>query len=170
MRHEPYVRSNANNKANARRPIRFGLLLLSTLSILGGLATSAIAQRGRGSAGSDNLSGTSWRLVKFQDNEGTIVVPDNDRAKYTISFGSNGMATVRVDCNRGSGSWKLKASGQLQFGSMSISRAKCAAGSLHGRIVREGVVINGYVIKDGHLFLSSLEETGSYELEPLRSR
>jgi heat shock protein HslJ len=123
------------------------------------------------SSTSDDLSGTSWRLVKFQDTEGTMLVPASDRSKYTIAFGANGRATVRVDCNRGSGGWKYKGPNQIQFGSMSVTRAKCGPGSLHDRIVKDGAVVRNYVIKDGHLFLSLLEDAGTYELEPLaRSR
>jgi para-nitrobenzyl esterase len=120
--------------------------------------------------GSKDLDGTSWQLVKFQASDGTTLVPE-DRSKYTITFGANGRTTVRVDCNRGSGTWKYKGPNQLSFGAMSMTRAKCSPDSLHDRIVREEGVIRNYVIKDGRLFLSLLEEGGTYELEPLaRSR
>jgi para-nitrobenzyl esterase len=76
-----------------------------------------------------------------------------------------------VDCNRGTGGWKYKGPNQIQFLSMDMTRGKCGPGSLHDRIVRDGAVIRNYVIKDGRLFLSLLEEAGTYELEPLsRSR
>ena len=147
--------------------IRNTMLLMLILSIVAGPVTTGLGQPDS----SDNLSGTSWQLVKFQSSDGTMLVPAGDRSKYTIAFGANGRATVRVDCNRGSGGWKYKGPNQIQFGSMSVTRAKCGPGSLHDRIVREGGVIRNYVIKDGHLFLSLLEDAGTYELEPLaRSR
>jgi len=141
--------------------IRTTILLMLTLSIGAGPVT------GYNSSTSGDLDGTSWQLVKFEGSEGTILVPASDRYKYTIAFGANGRATVRVDCNRGSGGWKYKGPNQIQFGSVSMTRAKCAPGSLHDRIVREGGVIRNYVIKDGRLFLSLLEDAGTYELEPL---
>ena len=147
--------------------IRTTMLLMLSLSIVAGLVTTGLAEPGYSSSTSDDLSGTSWQLVKFQDRDGTMEVPAGDRSKYTIAFGGNGRATVRVDCNRGSGGWKYKGPNQIQFGSMSVSRAKCGPGSLHDRIVRDGAVIRNYVIKDGHLFLSLLEDAGTYELEPL---
>jgi para-nitrobenzyl esterase len=142
------------------------MLLILTLSIVAP-PTTRLAQPGYSSSTSDDLSGTSWQLVKFQDSDGTMVVGAGDRSKYTIAFGANGRATVRVDCNRGSGGWKYKGPNQIQFGSMSVTRAKCGPGSLHDRIVRDGAVVRNYVIKDGHLFLSLLEDAGTYELEPL---
>ena len=51
-----------------------------------------------------------------------------------------------------------------------MTRAKCGPGSLHDRIVRDGAVIRNYVIKDGHLFLSLLEDAGTYELRKIRER
>ena len=151
-------------KSNTIRTI---LLLMLTWSIVAGPLKTSFAQPGYSSSTSDDLSGTSWQLVKFQDGDGTIVLPAGVRSKYTIAFGANGRATVRVDCNRGSGGWKYKGPNQIQFGSMPMTRAKCGPGSLHDRIVRDGAVIRNYVIKDGHLFLSLLEDAGTYELEPL---
>jgi para-nitrobenzyl esterase len=115
---------------------------------------------------SSGLENSSWQLVKFQGGDDTTLVPD-DKSKYTITFGSNGRATVRVDCNRGGSSWKQRGTSELQFGSWSMTRAKCPAGSLHDRIVRDGAAVRSYVIKDGHLFLSGMAAGGYYELEPL---
>ena len=142
--------------------IRATLLLMVALLIVGERAKTGLAQRTSG-----DLDGTSWQLVKFQGSDGSTLVPD-DRSKYTITFGSNGYATVRVDCNRGGGSWKYKGPNQIQFGAMSVSRAKCGPASLHDRIVREGAAIRNYQIKDGRLFLSLMEEGGTYELEPFK--
>ena len=78
--------------------IRTTMLLILTLSIAGPVT-------GYNSSPSGDLDGTSWQLVKFEGSEGTMLVPASDRSKYTIAFGANGRATVRVDCNRGSGGW-----------------------------------------------------------------
>ncbi len=90
-----------------------------------------------------------------------------DGSKYTITFGSDGRVSARVDFNRGSSTWKSGRPNELQFGSWSMTRAKCSAGSLHDRIVREGAAVRSYHIKNGHLFLGGMAAGGSYELEPL---
>lgn len=113
------------------------------------------------------LSGTSWKLVKLQAGDETTSIPD-DGSKYTIAFGRNGRVTTRVDCNRGSSSWKAIGGNKLQFGSWSMTRAKCSSGSLHDRIVTEGAAVNSYSLKDGRLFLSGMAAGGYYELEPLK--
>lgn len=52
-----------------------------------------------------DLNGTSWQLVKFQGSDDSTITPD-DKTKYTVAFGSDHRVTVRIDCNRGNGSWK----------------------------------------------------------------
>lgn len=116
----------------------------------------------------DELAGTSWKLVKLQTGDETTHVPD-DGSKYTITFGSNGRVTTRVDCNRASSTWKSPRAGELQFGSWSRGSAKCGPGSLHDKIVTEGANPRSYSIKDGHLFLSGMAAGGYYELEPMKN-
>lgn len=127
------------------------------------------ASGGQKSGGANPLSGTTWQLVKFQGPDERIFTPD-DKSKYTITFGSNGRVTARVDCNSARSTWRATGSGQLQFGSWSRTSAKCGSGSLHDQIVREGAAVRNFSIKDGHLFLSGMEAGGYYELEPAPRR
>ena len=136
-------------------------MMLALASV--GIIAAAITAGGQRSG--SPLSGTSWRLVKFQGPDETTVVPE-DKSKYTINCGSNGRVTARVDCNRASSTWRANTKGELQFGSWSRTSAKCGPGSLHDRIVNDGANVRSFAIKDGHLFLSG--GGGYYELEPLR--
>jgi para-nitrobenzyl esterase len=121
---------------------------------------------GQNSSGTNVLAGTSWKLVRLQAGDETTLVP-GDGSKYTITFGSDGRVVARVDCNRGSSTWKSSRANELHFGSWSMTRAKCPPGSLHDRIVTGGANVRSYSIKDGHLFLSGMPGGGYYELEPL---
>ena len=109
-----------------------------------------------------------WPAVRAREHE-TVVVP-GDGSKYTITFGSNGRVTTRVDCNRGSSTWRQSGPNGLQFGSWNMTRAKCGPGSLHDQIVREGAAVRTFSIKNGHLFLSGMSAGGYYELEPLTTQ
>jgi para-nitrobenzyl esterase len=146
--------------------IRLMLALLAIASTFAITSSEHALARGQKSSGASELTGTSWQLVNLQGADGTTQVP-GDRSKYTITFGRDGRVSVRVDCNRGGSTWKSPSAGQLQFGSWSMTRAKCPPGSLHDQIVTEGASVRSYVIKDGHLFLSGMASGGSYELEPL---
>jgi para-nitrobenzyl esterase len=74
---------------------------------------------------------------------------------------------VRIDCNRGRGTWKSSGPNQLQFGPLALTRAKCPPESLHDRIVKDWGAVRSYLIKDGHLFLSLMADGGTYEYEPM---
>ena len=141
--------------------IRALLLTLAVVAIASATATSEPSASG--------LAGTSWQLVKFQGGDETMLVPHGG-SKYTIRFGSDGRVAVRVDCNRGGSTWSSSGASDLHFGSWSMTRAKCAPGSLHDRIVRDGAAVRSYAIKDGHLLLSGMAAGGFYELEPLRAQ
>ena len=110
------------------------------------------------------LAGTSWQLVKFQSSSDKTLVPD-DKAKYTIDFGADGKVNLRIDCNRGGGTWESSGSNQLEFGPLALTRAMCPPGPLNDRIPKDWQDVRSYTIKNGHLFLS-LIGGGTYEFEP----
>jgi heat shock protein HslJ len=146
------------------------LLALASVAITLASITSALTFAvGQKTSAGNPLTGTSWQLVKFQGPDERTFAPD-DRSKYTIKFGSDGRVMVRVDCNRGSSTWRVTAKGELQFGSWSRTSAKCPPGSLHDQIVTEGAAVQNFAIKDGHLFLSGMEAGGYYELESIPAK
>ena len=112
------------------------------------------------------LNGTSWQLVRFTGGDGARLVPD-DGMKYTLQFGSDGHVAVRLDCNRGSGSWQEPSAGMLELGPMAMTRAACPPGSMHDQIVRQWPYVRSYVIRDGHLFLALMADGGIYEFTAL---
>lgn len=113
----------------------------------------------------ETLAGTSWRLVKFQGGDDTVLEPD-DKSKYTLAFNADGSFSARIDCNRGRGSWKSAGKGQLEFGPMALTRAMCPPGSLHDRIVKQLPHVRSYVIKGGNLHLALMADGGIYQFEP----
>ena len=117
---------------------------------------------------SAGLGGTSWRLVQFEGGDGTTLKPD-DRAKYTIAFGTDGRLDARLDCNRGTSTWKSSAPSHLELGTLALTRAKCPPESLHDQMVKQWPYVRSYVMKDGHLFVSLMADGGIYEFEPLKT-
>jgi para-nitrobenzyl esterase len=114
----------------------------------------------------ETLAGTSWQLVRFQGGDGKVLTPD-DRSKYTLAFNADGRVAARLDCNRGTGSWKSAGQGQLELGPMAVTRAMCAPGSIDHKISKRLFYVRSYVMKDGRLFLSMTADGGVFELEPL---
>src|SRR5690606_3781263 len=111
------------------------------------------------------LSGTSWRLVRFEGGDGKVLAP-TDRSRYTLAFGSDGAASLRIDCNRGTATWSSPERQSLRFGPLKLTRAMCAPGSLHDHIVKQWPYVRTYVFRDGHLFLALMADGGIYEFEP----
>jgi heat shock protein HslJ len=118
------------------------------------------------------LGGTQWQLLSIQsmdDAQGTTRIADPKR--YTLSLDKDGRAALRLDCNRGSGSYQMEAaeasSGSLRFGAIATTRAMCAPGSLDMRVGRDLGFVRGYVLKDGKLYLSLQADGGIYEWAPL---
>lgn len=117
-------------------------------------------------SGEVRLIGTTWRLVKFQGGDDRTLTPD-DPAKYTIAFAAGGRIAVRVDCNRGRGTWKATPEGGLELGPLALTRARCPEASLHDQIVKQWPFVRSFVIADGHLVLSLMADGGTYEFAPV---
>lgn len=146
------------------RGIRSVLLLLPLL-----IASQSLSAQVPPRAGlQTGLGGTAWQLVKFQGGDGATVYPDV-RAKYTISFGTDGRVSARLDCNRGNGTWTSEGANHLEYGPLSVTRLACAPPSLYNRIVRHWPYFRSYVMRNGHLFLSLMADGGIYEFEPMNA-
>ena len=133
--------------------------------LLTGFVCADHARAARQSVVSD-LAGTSWQLVKFEGSDDTTLTPE-DTMKYTIAFGSDGTVSVRIDCNRGHGTWKSGGPNQLEFGPLALTRAMCPPAPLNDRLAKGWQYVRSYLLKDGHLFVSLMADAGKYEFEPI---
>ncbi len=129
------------------------------------LASSSASAQAPPPTTAPNLSGTSWQLVKFQGGDERTLTPD-DKTKYTLQFNADGRVAARIDCNRGTATWKASGS-QLQLGPLALTRAACVSPVLHDRIAKDWEYVRSYIVKDGHLFLSLMADAGIYEFEPM---
>jgi len=71
-------------------------------SLIGGLLLAALPAVAI--AGGYELAGTSWQLLAIQsmdDAQGTTRV--HEPGRFTLEFGRDGRAALRLDCNRGNG-------------------------------------------------------------------
>ncbi len=112
------------------------------------------------------LAGTDWQLVRFQSGDGRTFTPD-DRAKYTFGFRTGGVLNMRIDCNRGTGSWRSPEPQRLEIGPLAVTRALCPPGSLFDQIAKEVGNVRTFTMKDGRLYLSLVANGGTMELEPI---
>jgi heat shock protein HslJ len=119
------------------------------------------------------LAGTTWQLVAMQsmdDAQGTT--RPADPAAYTLHFGTDGRAALRVDCNRAMGPWQATPSadghsGSLRFGPLAGTRAMCPPGSLAPRLMQQLPFVRSYLLRDGQLHLSLMADGGILSWAPL---
>jgi heat shock protein HslJ/membrane-bound inhibitor of C-type lysozyme len=116
------------------------------------------------SSHAQDLNGTSWRLAQFQGADGKVQAPD-DKTKYAIEFGSEGRVSARIDCNRGTGTWKSSGPDQLRFGPLALTRAMCPPGYFNEHLGADLDLVRSYAIKNRHLFLYLMDNAGVYEFE-----
>ena len=156
--------------SNTNHDIRHAAVVTLAVALAIGCAPAVqTPPQGAAAAAPKGLGGTSWQLVQFQGGDDTILKPD-DKSKYTLAFGTDGRVNARIDCNRGSGTWKSADGVRLELGPLALTRAMCPPESLHDRIVKDWAFVRSYIIKDGHLFLSLMADGGIYEYEPVVSR
>jgi heat shock protein HslJ len=103
----------------------------------------------------------------MSDEVGTLR-PD-DPSLYTMSFAPDGGLSLRLDCNRGTGTWSAAPSsptgGGLEFGPVAATRALCPPSSLDERITADLEFVRSYVIRDDRLYLSLMADGGIYVWE-----
>jgi heat shock protein HslJ len=129
-------------------------------------------QKATTSSSGNPLAGTGWRLVEFQSmDDATGTVRPDDPSLYTMRLNSDGTVTMRLNCNRASGTWSAEpsgngASGRFEFGPLAGTRALCPPPSLDESIVAQARFIRSYLLKDGRLYLSLMADGGIYAWEP----
>jgi uncharacterized protein len=123
-----------------------------------------------------SLAGSTWELVSIQsmdDAQGTLKIAPPQR--YTLNFGTDGRAAFRIDCNRGTATWKAtpsaeSSSGALEFGPLATTKMMCPPGSHDQKVMRDLTYVRSYLLKDGKLYLSLMADGGIYEFIEVKTQ
>ncbi len=146
---------------------------MRTVSILAAALAVTAAGAGCGSeAAADPLTGTTWQLVGIESmapgEEPSSTI--EDPSEYTVTFGDDGKAGFRIDCNRGNSTWKTKSSasdsGSLTFGPIALTRMMCPQPSMDAKVAAALGRVRGYSISDGNLHLSLEADSGVMHWQP----
>jgi heat shock protein HslJ len=105
------------------------------------------------------LTDTVWSWQETQMKDGARIVPEAP-GSYTLEFRPGGMATIRADCNRGSGSYLLNG-GALSFGAIALTRSMCAPGSRDAEFLTELGAVSGQLFRGNDLVLTLKADSGS---------
>jgi len=122
-----------------------------------------------GNASAQPLTGT-WRFVEFESSSDEIgTIRPDDPGKYTMTLEAGGRVTMRLDCNRATGTWTADPadgeSGSFTFGPLAMTRAQCPPPSLDTRIARDAEYVRTYVLRGDRLHLNLMADGGNYVWE-----
>ncbi len=106
----------------------------------------------------------TWQLVRIQMMDDAVLVPDHP-SRYTLELGSDGRASVRADCNRGSGPYRLDGR-SLTFGPLATTRAMCPPGSLSDRYLAQLSQAASWLERDGKLHVATRADGSILEFQP----
>lgn len=118
-----------------------------------------------------SLAGTRWQLVEFQSMDDAIgTLRPADPTVFTMDLNEDGTVSMRLDCNRATGSWSAEpsadaSSGRFEFGRLAFTRALCPPPNLDEQIARDAEFVRGYLLRDGRLYLSLMADAGIYAWE-----
>ena len=113
------------------------------------------------------LDGTNWTLVEVQSQEeGTGTQRPDPGQDYTMSLNADGTVSMKLNCNRGMGSWKAGSaggnSGSFEFGPISTTKVFCKPPSLDQQIARDAAYVRSYVLEGDRLYLNLMADGGTY--------
>jgi heat shock protein HslJ len=146
-------------------------LLVALLAGMRPLAVAAQAQRvAEPPSLPEVLAGTAWQLLEIRSPEGDLEsVRPNDPALYTMALAEDGTVSMRLDCNRASGTWTASTAGaSFGFGPIRMTRVVCQQPSLDLQIARDTEFVSAYRVRDGLLYLSLVADGGLYIWERVR--
>jgi hypothetical protein len=105
----------------------------------------------------------------MDDAVGTV--RPEDPSLYTMRLNRDGGVTMRLNCNRASGTWSAEASpdassGRFELGPLATTRAICPPPSLDEQIAMQAEYVRSYMLADGRLYLSLMADAAIWVWEP----
>lgn len=105
----------------------------------------------------------TWQWESTTNPIEKIAVADPEQ--YTILLDADGRAQIRIDCNRGGGTFKISP-GKLSFGPLMSTRMACPPGSLDNVYMRDLQRVVSFFVSDGRLYLELPYDSGTMKFRP----
>lgn len=112
------------------------------------------------------LVGPTWAWVgTHYSDDRRVNAPDP--ARFTLAFQADGRVEVRADCNRGGATYTADPH-RIGFGPVALTKKRCDSGSPDREFLRGLDIANGWLLRDGELFVTLRYDTGSMRFIPLK--
>lgn len=142
--------------------MRAKLTTLAVTSLLLALSSCMTAPPESAPSG---LAATQWTLIEVREPAGAPA-RDVSLNRYTLEFQPENRVAMKLDCNRGAGSWSAQAatprSGTLRFGPIASTRALCPDNGQGARIAANLSGNWPYEIYDGRLTIRTANGTYTF--------
>lgn len=135
--------------------------MILRIAALAALLVGPTACAGGAADPAPELAGTGWHAVRLGD--GTAVA---DPTRLALAFASDGTVGVRADCNRGSGTWRSPAQGEITFGTIATTRMACLESTQGDRFLADLTKAERYRMEDQNLLLEPTAGAGPLVLRP----
>ena len=108
---------------------------------------------------SEKITGTIWTWQQTRYNNDQQAIPA-DPSSYTITFNADGTLNMRVDCNRGGGTYSIQDN-RITIEVTHTTLAMCPPESLYQTFIKDLNAATIYFFKDGNLYLDLKYDTGT---------
>jgi heat shock protein HslJ len=154
----------AGGRSQMRRKLFMSLVptIFMAMTVFPTIAAQGTPAPGTPAAGT-GIPPVVWQLVKISPASGEELTP-KDPSQYTIQFLPDGMALVQLDCNRGSGVYKIDGS-NLTIGPIASTLMFCEEGSLDTQFGMALDQVESFAYAEDELVLT-LSDGGTMHLTP----
>ena len=131
-------------------PIKSGWRYLFVLCLIPGILVAC----GSSSTSGGSLTGVTWQLtnVKFDGQSTNSIISEPDQ--YTITFQTDGTATVKADCNMAHLTYTTNGN-QLTIKAGPMTLVYCGTASLSNEFVQALQVATAYTVQGSTLTINS---------------
>ena len=112
-----------------------------------------------GTPETDRINGVTWIWQHTRYNNDTEAIPP-DPSRYTIAFNTDGTLNMRVDCNRGGGTYSTNEN-SIAIEVTHTTRAMCPPDSLDQTFIKNVNAARVYFFREGNLYLDLKYDTGT---------
>jgi len=140
-----------NDRLHFTRRILF-LLIVILISIPGPVGAGGVPE-------TDTISGGVWMWQHTRYNNDTEAIPP-DPTHYTMAFNTDGTLNIRVDCNRGGGTYSI-AENRITIEVTHTTRAMCPPDSLDQTFLKDINAAGIHFFNEDDLYLDLIYDTGT---------
>lgn len=143
------------------------LFRLSALLISASLAACGTTGSVSSLQQATSLTDTAWTLLAYRPAAtGSEDIQPARREHFRLHFLADGRLTAQIDCNRGSGNWKVTSTktdgGGLHISAVSLTRMMCPPDRIGDLLPQQIESVQSYRIVDGRLYLELGAANGQY--------